>query len=64
MTLKSFKEMPIHVPLLEHQREFAVFAQRVDKLRFKLLANPSPAFGGRLFCCSTKSGNGGVILDA
>ena len=34
VTLKSFKEMPIHVPLLEHQREFAVFAQRVDKLRF------------------------------
>lgn len=34
VTLKSFKEMPIHVPPIEHQREFAVFIQRVDKLRF------------------------------
>ena len=64
VTLKSFKEMPIHVPPLERQQEFAAFVSQVDKLRFKLLANPSPAFGCRSFCCSTNSGNGGVILDA
>lgn len=64
VTLKSFKEMPIHVPPIEHQQEFAVFIQRVDKLRFMLLRNPSPTYRGRSFCCSTNSGNGGVILDA
>lgn len=49
---------------IESQESFADFVSQVDKLRFKLLANPLPAFVGRSFCCSTKSGNGGVILEA
>lgn len=49
---------------IETQKSFAQFVAHVDKLRFMLLANPSPAFGGRLFCCSTNSCSGGVILDA
>lgn len=34
------------------------------KSRFMLLRNPLPTYRGRSFCCSTNSGNGGVILDA
>ena len=64
--LKIFllKELEIPLPELKAQKEFVSFVRQVDKLRFMLLANPSPAFGGRLFCCSTNSCSGGVILDA
>ena len=48
---------------MDDMSEFSAFVRRVDKLRFKLLANPLPAYVCRSFCCSTKSGNGGVILD-
>ena len=64
VTLKSFREMKIPVPPMSLQEEFAAFVQYVDKLRFILLENPSPMFGHRSFCCSTNSGNGGVILEA
>lgn len=63
LSARSVKQFSIPLPPLFHQQEFSAFFSQVDKLRFKLLANPSPAFGGRSFCCSTKSGNGGVILD-
>lgn len=43
---------------------FSAFVRQVDKLRFMLLGNPLPMFGHRSFCCSTNSGNGGVILEA
>lgn len=46
------------------QSEFDGFVSNVDKLRFILLGNPLPMFGHRSFCCSTNSGNGGVILEA
>lgn len=58
------EDIKIPVPAVELQFEFEYLAQKTDKLRFKLLANPLPAFVGRSFCCSTKSGNGGVILEA
>lgn len=64
VTLKSFREMKIPVPPMSLQEEFAAFVQYVDKLRFILFENPSPMFGHRSFCCSTNSGNGGVILEA
>ena len=64
VTLKSFREMKIPVPPMSLQEEFAAFVQYVDKLRFILFENPSPMFGHRSFCCSTKSGNGGFILEA
>lgn len=48
---------------LESQESFASIVRRVDKLRFMLLGNPSPTYRGRSFCCSTNSGNGGVILE-
>ena len=54
----------VMVPPIGLQRDFATFVQQVDKLRFMLLGNPSPMFGHRSFCCSTNSGNGGVILEA
>lgn len=49
---------------LESQESFASIVRRVDKLRFMLLGNPSPTYRSRSFCCSTNSGNGGVILEA
>lgn len=55
-------QMPL--PDMSSQKRFSAFVGQVDKLRFMLLANPSPAFGCRSFCCSTNSGSGGVILDA
>lgn len=55
-------QMPL--PDISSQKRFSAFACRVDKLRFILLGNPSPMFGHRSFCCSTNSGNGGVILEA
>lgn len=54
----------IAVPPIGDQRDFSAFVCQVDKLRFMLLGNPSPIFGHRSFCCSTNSGNGGVILEA
>lgn len=54
-------QMPL--PDISSQKRFSAFACRVDKLRFMLLGNPSPMFGHRSFCCSTNSGNGGVILE-
>lgn len=48
---------------MDDMSAFSTFVRQVDKLRFMLLANPSPAFGCRSFCCSTKSSSGGVILD-
>lgn len=64
LTIDRISQMMVVVPSPALQSEFAFFAHQVDKLRFMLLANPSPAFGCRSFCCSTNSGNGGVILDA
>lgn len=58
------EDIKIPVPTVELQLQFERFAQKVDKLRFMLLGNPSPIFGHRSFCCSTNSGNGGVILEA
>lgn len=58
------KRMTIPVPSIMLQRQFSEFVQHVDKLRFILFENPSPMFGHRSFCCSTNSGNGGVILEA
>lgn len=58
------EDIKIPVPTVESQSEFERFAQKVDKLRFMLLRNPLPTYRGRSFCCSTNSGNGGVILDA
>ena len=55
-------QMPL--PDMSSQKRFSAFVSQVDKLRFMLLANPSPAFGGRSFCCSTNCGSCGVILDA
>ena len=56
------KRMTIPVPSIMVQKQFSQFLRQVDKLRFMLLGNPSPMFGHRSFCCSTNSGNGGVIL--
>lgn len=58
------EDIKIPVPAVEFQLQFECFAQQVDKLRFILLGNPLPMFGHRSFCCSTNSGNGGVILEA
>lgn len=58
------EDIKISVPTVELQLQFERFAQKVDKLRFMLLAIPLPAYVCRLFCCSTKSGSGGVILEA
>lgn len=63
-SVTDLKKMPIAIPPISSQLEFATFVQRVDKLRFMLLRNPSPTYRGRSFCCSTNSGNSGVILDA
>lgn len=57
------EDIKIPVPAVELQLQFECFAQQVDKLRFMLLGNPSPTYRGRSFCCSTNSGNGGVILE-
>lgn len=64
LTQAQLKQIRFDIPSLELRCRFAAFYRQVDKLRFMLLANPSPAFGGRLFCCSTNSCSGGVILDA
>lgn len=55
-------QMPL--PDISSQKRFSAFVCQVDKLRFMLLGNPLPMFGHRSFCCSTNSGNGGVILEA
>ena len=62
-SVTDLKKMPIAIPPISSQLEFAAFVQQVDKLRFMLLGNPSPTYRGRSFCCSTNSGNGGVILE-
>ena len=64
MTQAQLKKVNIEVPDQVMLREFDGFVSNVDKLRFMLLGNPSPMFGHRSFCCSTNSGNGGVILEA
>lgn len=64
LTKGDLEKMTTPLPPLDLQNQFAAFVRKVDKLRFMLLANPSPAFGCRSICCSTNSGNGGVILDA
>lgn len=61
---KSLLRCDVLLPPIEEQRTYLAFVQQVDKLRFMLLGNPSPMFGHRSFCCSTNSGNGGVILEA
>ena len=58
------ENIKIPVPAVELQLQFECFAQKVDKLRFMLLGNPSPTYRSRSFCCSTNSGTGGVILEA
>lgn len=63
-SVKFIKAIEIPLPPITLQRDFATFSVQVDKLRFMLLGNPSPIFGHRSFCCSTNSGNGGVILEA
>lgn len=64
MTQAQLKKVNIEVPDQVMLREFEGFVSNVDKLRFMLLGNPSPTYRGRSFCCSTNSGNGGVILEA
>lgn len=64
LSVKSLRKLPVDVPSKESQLRFVAFVAQVDKLRFMLLGNPSPMFGHRSFCCSTNSGNGGVILEA
>lgn len=64
LSAKNVAQYLIPLPSIDLQQEFASFVSRVDKLRFMLLGNPSPMFGHRSFCCSTNSGNGGVILEA
>ena len=64
MTQAQLKKINIEVPDQVMLREFDGFVSNVDKLRFMLLGNPLPMFGHRSFCCSTNSGNGGVILEA
>lgn len=63
MTQAQLKKVNIEVPDQAMLREFDGFVSNVDKLRFMLLGNPSPTYRGRSFCCSTNSGNGGVILE-
>mgnify|MGYP003218834681 CR=1 FL=1 len=63
MTQAQLKKVNIEVPDQAMLREFDGFVSNVDKLRFMLLVNPSPTYRGRSFCCSTNSGNGGVILE-
>ena len=63
MTQAQLKKVNIEVPDQTMLREFDGFVSNVDKLRFMLLGNPSPTYRGRSFCCSTNSGNGGVILE-
>ena len=66
--LETQKEIVSQLGLIEAQIEQAeAQTMRLDqlvKLRFMLLGNPLPMFGHRSFCCSTNSGNGGVILEA
>lgn len=64
LSAKNVAQYLIPLPSIDLQQEFASFVSRVDKLRFMLLGNPLPMFGHRSFCCSTNSGNGGVILEA
>lgn len=64
LTQTQLRQIRFEIPPLALRCCFTAFYRQVDKLRFMLLANPSPAFGCRSFCCSTNSGNGGVILDA